>query len=139
MIKPIVKDLKILTQKSEPFVLGEDNSLIIDLLDTAIAHKQKCAGLACIQIGVAKRVILVRKNEDDFMIMINPTIIKKSNETYTTQEGCLSLDGKRTVKRHKSIKVIYTTLNGKKKAQEFNGYTAQIIQHEYDHLNGILI
>ena len=139
MIKPIVKDLKILTQKSEPFVLGEDNSLIIDLLDTAIAHKQKCAGLACIQIGVAKRVILVRKNEDDFMIMINPTIIKKSNETYTTQEGCLSLDGKRTVKRHKSIKVIYTTLNGKKKAQEFNDYTAQIIQHEYDHLNGILI
>lgn len=138
MVKEIVKDENILKQKSEMFVMGEDNYLIIDMIDTANAYKDNCAGLACIQIGVAKRVILVRQN-DDFEVFINPMIIKKSPETYITQEGCLSLDGTRTVKRHRTVKVVYTTIQGKRKLQEFRGYVAEIIQHEIDHCNGILI
>ena len=138
MICEIVKDESVLKQKSVPFVLSEDDYLITDLLDTANAHKYNCAGLACIQIGVPKRVILVRR-EDVFIPFINPMIIKKSSKTYMAEEGCLSLDGKRTVKRHNSIKVVWTTTNGKKKAQEFSGYIAQILQHEIDHCNGVLI
>ena len=138
MVKEIVKDENILKQKSEMFVMGEDNYLITDMIDTANAHKDNCAGLACIQIGVAKRVILVRQN-DDFEVFINPMIIKKSPETYMAKEGCLSLDGTREVKRHRTVKVIYKTIQGKQKAQEFRGYVAEIIQHEVDHCNGILI
>lgn len=138
MIKEIVKDENILRQKSELFVIGEDDYLITDMIDTANSHKDNCAGLACIQIGVAKRVILVKQN-NSYVVFINPMIIKKNPKTYITKEGCLSLDGMRAVKRHKSVKVVYTTIQGKRKVQEFNGYVAQIIQHEIDHCNGILI
>ena len=138
MIKKIVKDENILKQKSEPFVFGEDDYLINDLLDTANAHKDNCAGLACIQIGIPKRVILVRQN-DDFVPFINPMIIKRSPKTYIAKEGCLSLDGMRTVKRHNSIKVMWTDRNQKRKVQEFHGYVAEILQHEIDHCRGILI
>lgn len=138
MVKEIVKDENILRQKSELFVMGEDDYLIADMIDTANANKDNCAGLACIQIGVAKRVILVRQN-NNFVAFINPVIIKKSPKTYITQEGCLSLDGLRTVKRHRSVKVVYTTIQGKRKVQEFSGFVAEIIQHEIDHCNGILI
>ena len=138
MIKEIVKDENILRQKSKFFVVGEDDYLITDMLDTANAHKENCAGLACIQIGVAKRVILVRQG-DNFVPFINPMIIKKSPTTYMARESCLSLDGYRIVKRHNSVKVVYTNMKGKRKVQEFNGYIAQIIQHEVDHCNGLLI
>lgn len=138
MIKEIIKDENILKQKSEPFVFGEDDYLINDLLDTANAHKDNCAGLACIQIGVAKRVILVRQG-DDFIPFINPMIIKRSPKTYIAKEGCLSLNGMRTVKRHNSIKVMWSDLNQKRKVQEFYGYIAEILQHEIDHCKGILI
>lgn len=138
MVKKIVKDEKILKQQSEPFVFGKDDYLISDLIDTANAHKDNCAGLACIQIGIPKRVILVRQN-DDFVPFINPMIIKRSPKTYIAKEGCLSLDGIRTVKRHHSIKVMWTTQNGKRKVQEFNGYIAEILQHEIDHCKGVLI
>lgn len=138
MIKEIIKDENILRQKSEPFVLGEDDYLIQDLLDTAKEHEENCAGLACIQIGIPKRVILARQG-NKFIPFLNPVIIKKSPKTYTTKEGCLSLDGIRTVQRHHSIKVMWTTPDGKRQAKEFSGYIAQILQHEIDHCDGILI
>ena len=138
MIKDIIKDVNVLTQQSEPFIFGEDDYLIQDLLDTANEHKENCAGLACIQIGVPKRVILARHG-NKFVPYINPVIIQKSPKTYVTEEGCLSLDGLRTVKRHRSIKVMWSSPDGKRQAKEFTGYIAQILQHEIDHCNGMLI
>jgi peptide deformylase len=138
MIKEIVKDIKVLQQKSEKFEFGKDEYLIQDMIDTAEYHKERCVGLACIQIGTPKRVILVRFG-DRFIPFINPIILQKSREKYTTTEGCLSLDGEREVCRHKTIKVGYTTQNKKTKLEVFSGFIAEIIQHECDHLNGILI
>lgn len=138
MVREIVKDTEILTQKSERFVIGQDEHLIKDMLDTANAHKNRCAGLACIQIGVPKRVILVKQG-DKFVPYINPMIVTKSTQTFITTEGCLSLDGLRKVKRHRMVKILYTDRNGKKKSARFEGFLAQVIQHECDHLNGVLI
>ena len=138
MIREIVKDETILRQKSAPFVFGEDDYLIQDLLDTANKHIENCAGLASIQIGVPKKIILV-KQKDNYNVFINPMIISKSIGTYIAREGCLSVDGTKLVKRHRSVKVVWTTPQGKKKVQEFNGFVAEIIQHECDHLHGILI
>ena len=138
MVKSIVKDIEILQQKSERFVFGEDEHLVQDMIDTAHEHIENCVGLACIQIGVPKRVILVKMGEK-FIPFINPTIIQRSKETFLTNEGCLSLDGEKEVRRHRRIKLGYTTLDGKTKVGEFGGFAAQIIQHECDHLNGILI
>ena len=138
MKREIVKDTEILTQKSVPFVFGEDDYLIQDMLDTANEHKERCAGLACIQIGIPKKIILVKQN-DKYDVFINPMIIKKSPKTYIAQEGCLSVDGIHSVKRHNSVKVMWTTAQCKKKVQEYNGFVAEIIQHECDHLQGILI
>ena len=138
MVREIIKDMEILTQKSEKFVIGQDEHLIADMLDTANKHKDRCAGLACIQIGVPKRVILVRQG-DKFIPYINPVIVSKSPNTYIATEGCLSVEGVRSVKRHEQIKLVYCDRNGKTKSANFNGYVAQIIQHECDHLNGILI
>jgi peptide deformylase len=138
MVREIVKDAEILTQKSEKFVIGQDEHLIKDMLDTANEHKERCIGLACIQIGVPKRVILVRQG-DKFVPYINPIIVSKSTKTYIAKEGCLSVEGVRSVKRHYSIKLLYTDRKGKTRSGNFNGLPAQIIQHECDHLNGILI
>lgn len=138
MIKDIVKDTEILSQKSERFEFGKDDYLIQDMLDTAEHHKENCVGLACIQIGIPKRIILVRQN-DKFIPFINPIITQRSKETYKATERCLSLDGEREVKRHKGVKVIYTTKDKKTKCMAFSGFIAEIIQHEIDHLNGILI
>ena len=138
MIKEIIKDEKILTKKSERFEFGKDEHIIQDMIDTANAHKANCVGLAAVQIGVHKRVILVWNN-GKFLPFINPVIVQKSKETYTAKESCLSLDGAREVKRHKGIKVIYQMKNGKSKCMAFSGYAAQIIQHECDHLDGVLI
>lgn len=138
MIKEIVKDTEILTQKSEKFVIGQDEHLIQDMLDTANEHADHCVGLACIQIGVPKRVILVKQG-DKFVPYRNPVIIKKSPKTYRAEETCLSLEGKRTVRRHNQIKLLYSDKNGKSKMETFGGFVAQIIQHECDHLNGVLI
>lgn len=138
MVREIIKDTEILTQKSEKFVIGQDEHLIKDMLDTAYEHKERCIGLACIQIGVPKRVILVRQGEK-FVPYINPMIVSKSTKTYISKEGCLSVEGVHSVKRHFSIKLLYTDRNGKTRSGNFNGLLAQIIQHECDHLNGILI
>lgn len=138
MIREIVKDIGVLSQKSERFVLGEDDYLIADMLDTAHSHKDNCLGIACIQIGVPKRVILVRFS-DKFVPFINPVILNKSPKTFLATEGCLSLDGERSVRRHREIKLIYTDSKGKRQSRSFNGLAAQIIQHECDHLDGKLI
>lgn len=138
MVREITKDLEILSRKSVDFIPGLDDHLIADMLDTANAHKDNCAGLACIQIGVPKRIILVRDG-DDFKIFCNPTIVKKSAKTYMATEGCLSLDGSREVKRHNSVMVSWVTPKGKRNVREFTGWIAEILQHEIDHCNGILI
>lgn len=138
MVREITKDLEILSRKSVDFIPGLDDHLIADMLDTANAHKDNCAGLACIQIGVPKRIILVRDG-DDFKIFCNPTIVKKSAKTYMATEGCLSLDGSREVKRHNSVMVSWVTPKGKRNVKEFTGWIAEIIQHEVDHTYGKLI
>lgn len=140
MIKEIVKDTEFLSQKSVAFDFNSeaDAELIQDMLDTANAHKENCVGLAAIQIGVAKRVILVYMG-NRYVPMINPLIVKRSPKTYVTEEGCLSLEGTRQVKRHYSVTVAYRDVNGKSMLTEFRGYAAQVIQHEVDHCNGILI
>lgn len=147
MVKEIIKDVNVLQQKSDKFEFPNnsglttnvgDEYLIQDVMDTAEYHKDHCLGLACIQIGVPKRIIVVRMGHK-FVPMINPVIIQKSTTMYTATEGCLSLDGLREVRRHSTIKVAYTTRNKKPKVETFKGLTAQIIQHEVDHLNGKLI
>ena len=139
MVLEIVKNVEILSQKSTSFDLknDEDIALLRDMLDTAEAHKDNCVGLAAIQVGVAKRAILVRQG-DSFVPLINPVIIKKFGNCYTATEGCLSLDGEREVKRYPSVKLMWTNLSGKRLTQTFYGFTAEIIQHEVDHCNGIL-
>ena len=138
MVREIVKDTAKLMEKSVPFVFGEDDGLIDDMLDTANEYAEHCVGLACVQIGVAKRVIVVRQ-VDKYVPMINPVIIKRSQQTFMTSERCLSLEGARQVRRHKRIKVCYLTRDGKSRCDDVGGCVAQVIQHECDHLNGILI
>ena len=138
MVKDINKDIEFLSQKSSPFIIGEDDNILQDMFDTAESYKETCVGLACIQIGIPKRVILVKQG-NTFVPFINPMIIKKSPRTYVATEGCLSIDGEREVTRHFSIKVTWTTPAGKRQVKEFSGFTAQIIQHEVDHCNGIII
>lgn len=138
MVKDIIRDIKVLTTKSEKFIFKQDESLIDDLIDTAIAKGSNCAGLAAIQIGVPKRLIVVW-NGTKFIPFINPIIVKRSTGTYVSNESCLSLDGTREVKRHNSITVVYAERSGKVKKHTFSGFIAQVIQHECDHLNGVLI
>ena len=138
MIKDIVKDIDILTQKSEPVSIEEVQEVITDLLDTANYHIDECAGLAAPQIGVHKKVIVVR-NGNTFFPMVNPIIIKKSGRKFINNEGCLSLEGSRNVERFPTILVSYTDRNGKRNTKTYNGLLSVIIQHEVDHLHGVLI
>lgn len=138
MIREIVKDINVLTQKSEPVDLDEAKEIVVDLFDTAIEHQDNCIGLAAPQIGILKKVIVVRM-ENVFYPMINPTILKKFGNQFNSTEGCLSLEGERTVKRHKSVMINYQDVTGKKLTKTFTGFIATIIQHEVDHLNGKLI
>lgn len=137
MIKEIVKDTNILQQKSTKYEFDDEN-LIQDMLDTAEHYRYICVGLAAIQIGVPKKVILVKIN-NKFVPFINPTIFRKSRDTYLAKEGCMSLEGQREARRHYHVQVGYTTKDGKAEMKTFTGMTAQIIQHEVDHLNGVLI
>ena len=138
MIKEIVKDENILTQKSEQVSIEEAQEIITDLLDTAKAHIDDCAGLAAPQIGINKRVVVIRK-DDSFFPMINPMIIKRTGQRFINREGCLSLEGVRSVERYTSVLVSYTDGKGKRQTKTFNGMPAIIVQHEVDHLNGVLI
>lgn len=138
MVREIIKDENILTQKSEKVELAEAKEIVSDLLDTAKAHIDNCAGLAAPQIGVLKKVIVVNIN-GSFYPMINPVILKKIGNQFNSTEGCLSLEGERTVKRYKAAMVNYQDVTGKKLTKTFTGFIATIIQHEVDHLNGKLI
>ena len=136
MERPIMKDPIFLAQKSEP-ATAEDICVAEDLLETLVAHRQGCVGMAANMIGVAKRII-VFDNEGKYMTMFNPEIIKCS-EPYEAEEGCLSLPGTRKTKRYRTIKVRYQNERFQVRYQTYTGWTAQIIQHEIDHCNGVLI
>ncbi len=138
MIKEIVKDTEFLTQKSETVSVEEAQEIVTDLLDTASHHIDNCAGLAAPQIGVLKKVIVVRSGSS-FFPMINPMIIKKSGKKFVNNEGCLSLEGSRSVERYSNVLVSYQDKTGKRLTKTFNGLLAIIVQHETDHLNGKLI
>ncbi len=138
MIRPIMKDEFFLSQKSITAVnCEEDIQVARDLLETLEAHKEGCVGMAANMIGVAKRIIAF-DNEGSYMVMFNPEIVKCS-ECYDAEEGCLSLTGIRKTKRWKSIKVQYQNEQFQIRFKTFTGWTAQIIQHEIDHCNGIII
>ena len=136
MVQEIMQDEAFLSQKAEPASL-EDLPVVQDLLDTLTAHKTGCVGMAANMIGVCKRII-VFDNEGKYMVMFNPEIIKKSGP-YEAEEGCLSLTGIRKAKRWKSIKVQYQNEQFQPRFKTFTGWTAQIIQHEIDHCEGVLI
>ena len=136
MVREIMRDEAFLSQKAEPATL-EDLPVAQDLLDTLTAHKDGCVGMAANMIGVCKRII-VFDNEGTYMVMFNPEIIKKSG-SYEAEEGCLSLTGIRKAKRWQSIKVQYQNEQFQTRFKTFTGWTAQIIQHEIDHCEGILI
>ena len=136
MVREIMKDTVFLSQKAEP-ATPEDISVAQDLLETLEAHKEGCVGMAANMIGVNKRIIAF-DNSGKYMVMFNPEIIKKS-DPYQIHEGCLSLPGARLTKRWKSIKVQYQTETFQMRFKTFTGWTAQIIQHEIDHCEGILI
>ena len=136
MIREICKDDAFLAQKAEP-ATQDDLQVAADLLETLEYHKDSCVGMAANMIGINKRII-VFDNEGTYMVMYNPEIIKKS-ELYQTEEGCLSLTGTRPVKRWKSIKVRWQNEKFQERLKTFTGWTAQIIQHEIDHCNGVLI
>ena len=138
MIWPIMKDIIFLAQKSVPAVnCEEDLQVARDLLETLEAHKEGCVGMAANMIGVSKRIIAF-DNEGTYMVMFNPEIVK-SSDRYEAEEGCLSLTGIRKTKRWKSIKVQYQIEQFQTRFKTFTGWTAQIIQHEIDHCNGIII
>lgn len=138
MIKEIVKDIEFLQQVSERADINTDKQLFADLIDTAKANSPNCVGLAAPQIGVLKKAIVVMTNAG-WRVLVNPTIIARSKDTYIATEGCLSLDGKRNVKRYRWIKVAYQQPNGETRVMNCLGFLAEIIQHECDHLRGVLI
>ena len=137
MVRELMHDPIFLARKSQP-ATGADLETARDLLDTLTFHKDSCVGMAANMIGVTKRIIAF-DNEGSCMVMLNPQILKASEE-YETEEGCLSLlGGPRKTKRFQKIKVQYQNLQLQTRIKTFTGWTAQIIQHEIDHCNGILI
>ena len=136
MICEICKDEAFLAQKAE-VATTSDLGIAQDLLDTLIAHKDGCVGMAANMIGVNKRIIAF-DNEGEYMVMFNPVIVKQSGP-YEAEEGCLSLTGTRKTKRFQSIKVQWRNENFQTRIKTFTGWTAQIIQHEIDHCEGIII
>ncbi|GAA0116600.1 peptide deformylase [Clostridium senegalense] len=136
MIRPVVKDILFLKQKSEP-ATKYDVAVIDDLVDTLRANLEYCVGMAANMIGVKKR-ILVFSVGDIIVPMVNPIILKKK-DSYEAEESCLSLTGFRKTMRYETIDVEYFDRNFKKHKQTFTGFTAQIIQHEVDHFEGIII
>ena len=136
MVREICKDETILAQVSSP-ATPEDLPVAADLLETLEYHRQGCVGMAANMIGVCKRIIAF-DNEGTYQVMFNPEILKKSG-SYRTEEGCLSLSGTRQTQRWQSIKVRWQNERFEVRIKTVTGWTAQIIQHEIDHLEGILI
>ena len=136
MIREICKDEAFLAQKAEP-AAADDLVVAQDLLDTLTAHNDGCVGMAANMIGVNKRIIAF-DNEGEYMVMFNPVIVKQSGP-YEAEEGCLSLTGTRKTKRFQTIKVQWQNEKFQTRIKTFTGWTAEIIQHEIDHCEGILI
>ncbi len=136
MVKEIVKDEMFLSQKSAT-ATADDLHIAADLIDTLEANEERCVGLAANMIGELKNIIAV-DDDGNYLVMFNPVIIKTS-EPFNTEEACLSLEGTRPTKRYKSIKVEYQNEKMQKRIKTFKGFTAQIIQHEIDHCNGMII
>ena len=137
MVKPIVKDIFMLQRKSVP-ATAADLPVARDLLDTLMANADRCVGMAANMIGVHKRIIVVSTGLMP-LVMLNPRIVSHGSEAYTAEEGCLSLTGTRTTKRWEEIEVAYEDAQMRPRQQSFSGFVAQIIQHEIDHCDGILI
>ena len=137
MVKPIVRDVFFLSQKSEPATKA-DLSVGHDLMDTLRANRERCVGMAANMIGIKKNIIIVNMGMLD-VVMFNPVLLK-ADTPYETEEGCLSLlGGPRPCKRYKTIKVQWQTAEFQTRIKTFTGWPAQIIQHEIDHCDGILI
>ena len=136
MIREICKDEAFLAQKAEP-ATAEDFSVAQDLLDTLAAHKEGCVGMAANMIGVNKCIIAF-DNEGEYTVMFNPVIVRQAGP-YAAQEGCLSLTGTRHTKRFQTIKVQWQNEKFQTRRKTFTGWTAEIIQHEIDHCEGIII
>lgn len=136
MIRPIMKNEAFLKQKSTE-ATTKDAAVITDLIDTLKANTEHCVGMAANMIGV-KKCIIVFSLGPFIVPMVNPVITKKE-KPFETEEGCLSLDGVRKTTRYETIEVAYQDQNFVEKKETFHGWTAQIIQHEIDHCNGILI
>ena len=136
MIKDIVKDQSFLARISEP-ATREDLPVAQDLIDTLKAHEGSCVGLAANMIGISRQIIIVKVGLSS-LVMFNPKITMQQSP-YKTEEGCLSLEGMRDTTRFLIIEVEYLDQKWQKKKKRFRGFTAQIIQHEVDHLNGVII
>ena len=136
MIREICRDETFLAQKAAP-ATADDLATAQDLLDTLTAHRDGCVGMAANMIGVCKRIIAF-DNEGTYMVMFNPVIIRQSGP-YEAQEGCLSLSGVRKTKRFQTVKVQWQNEQFQTRLKTFTGWTAEIIQHEIDHCEGILI
>lgn len=136
MIRPIMKSTLILSRPSAP-ATAQDASVAQDLLDTFAANRRGCAGMAANMIGILKRIIVV-DCEGEALLMYNP-VIESSSNPYGTEEGCLSLEGLSPATRYRNITVLYEDENFSPRKRSFSGYTAQIIQHEIDHCDGVVI
>ena len=136
MIREIVHDELFLAQRSEP-ATAKDKQVVRDLLDTLKLHREECVGMAANMIGEPKRIIAVVMGRS-YLVMLNPEIIKKE-KPFAASEGCLSLQGERPATRYEKIEVVYQDERLRRQRASFSGWTAQIIQHECDHLEGIII
>ena len=136
MIKQIVRDPICLGIKSEEATKA-DMDVANDLKDTLMANRERCVGMAANMIGIRKRIIIANAGIGD-IVMFNPVIVKKEG-AFETEEGCLSLDGVRKTTRYQTIEVEFTDMSWKRQKQKYSGFLAQIIQHECDHLEGIVI
>ena len=136
MIRPIMRTIEFLKQPSE-IAVRDDLPIAEDLLDTLKAHKNECVGMAANMIGQTKRIIAF-EDGGKYTVMFNPRILK-ADDAFRTEEGCLSLVGVREAKRYKSIKVEFENEQFQTRIKTYKGWTAQIIQHEMDHLEGIII
>ena len=136
MVRPVCKDVFFLSRPSRPADLT-DAAIGQDLLDTLNAHRDGCVGMAANMIGEAVRIIVL-DNEGEDILMFNPEILKREGE-YQTEEGCLSLEGTRKTARFRKIRVRYQNAAFQTRVKTFQGFTAQIIQHECDHLEGKII
>ena len=136
MVRPVIRDTFLLSQKSAP-ATPDDLDAVRDLIDTLAANRERCVGMAANMIGVLRRFIAVMDGEK-VLVMLNPEIVKASGP-YHTEEGCLSLDGTRPARRYRSIKVRWQDEAFRVRIRTFEGFTAEIIQHEMDHLEGIVI